>query len=97
MKSISPLSFVHQKGKFGDHENIKEKDLLKITEIKDVSIFQIVFCPCQLRHFFYKIFTKQDGKSSLSVGAVGALKAAGASAARAISRLIEMQRWQTPE
>ncbi len=42
MKSISPLSFVHQKGKFGDHENIKEKDLLKITEIKNVSIFQIV-------------------------------------------------------
>ena len=42
MKSISPLSFVQQKGKFGDHDNIKEKDLLKITEIKDVSIFQIV-------------------------------------------------------
>ena len=42
MKSISPLSFVQQKGKFGDHDNIKEKDLLKISEIKDVSIFQIV-------------------------------------------------------
>ncbi len=42
MKSISPLSFVHQKGKFGDHDNIKEKDLLKISEVKDVSIFQIV-------------------------------------------------------
>ena len=42
MKSISSLSFVHQKGKFGDHDNIKEKDLLKISEIKDVSIFQIV-------------------------------------------------------
>ena len=42
MKSISPLSFVHQKGKFGDYDNIKEKDLLKISEVKDVSIFQIV-------------------------------------------------------
>ena len=42
MKSISPLSFVHQKGKFGDYDNVDEKDLLKITEIKDVSIFQIV-------------------------------------------------------
>ena len=42
MKSISPLSIVHQKGKFGNYENINEKDLLKITEIKDVSIFQIV-------------------------------------------------------
>ena len=42
MKSISPLNLVHQKGKFGDHNDIEEKDLLKITEIKDVSIFQIV-------------------------------------------------------
>ena len=42
MKSISPLSLVHQKGKFGDHEDVEEKNLLRITEIKDVSIFQIV-------------------------------------------------------
>ena len=42
MKSISPLSFVHQKSKFGDYENKDEKDLLKISEIKDISIFQIV-------------------------------------------------------
>ena len=42
MKSISPLSLVHQKGKFGDYEDVEEKNLLRITEIKDVSIFQIV-------------------------------------------------------
>ena len=33
MKSISPLSLVHQKGKFGDHEDVEEKNLLRITEI----------------------------------------------------------------
>tara|TARA_B100000902_G_scaffold358043_1_gene372880 strand:+ start:130 stop:714 length:585 start_codon:yes stop_codon:yes gene_type:complete len=42
MKLISPLNSVNQKGKFGNFENKNEKDLIKITEIKDISIFQIV-------------------------------------------------------
>ena len=42
MKQISSLSNVHQNGKFGDFENKNEKDLLKISELKNVLIFQIV-------------------------------------------------------
>ena len=42
MKQISSLNNVHQNGKFGDIENKNEKDLLKISELKNVLIFQIV-------------------------------------------------------
>ena len=42
MKQISSLNNVHQNGKFGDFENKNEKDLLKISELKNVLIFQIV-------------------------------------------------------
>ena len=42
MKRISSLNNVHQNGKFGDFENKNEKDLLKISELKNVLIFQIV-------------------------------------------------------
>ena len=41
MKQISPLNAVIQNGKFGDFENKNEKDLLKISELKKLSIFQI--------------------------------------------------------
>ena len=42
MKQISSLNNVHQNGKFGDFENKKEKDLLKISELRNFLIFQIV-------------------------------------------------------
>ena len=42
MTSISALENIHIKNLFGDYEDKNEKDLLKISENKDLLIFQIV-------------------------------------------------------
>ena len=42
MTSVSALHHVHKPGLFGNHQNKKEEDLLKISEIKNLFIVQIV-------------------------------------------------------
>jgi len=42
MTAISPLQFVHKKGLFGDHHKADKSDLLNISEIKNLTIVQIV-------------------------------------------------------
>ena len=37
----SPLNFVHKIGKLGNHEKKNENDLLKVSEVSGLSIFQI--------------------------------------------------------
>ena len=41
MINISPLNFVHKVGKFGNSNKKKEKDLLKVSEVNGLLIFQI--------------------------------------------------------
>ena len=42
MTAITPLESIHKKGLFGDHHEQNENDLLKISEVKDLTIVQIV-------------------------------------------------------
>jgi heterotetrameric sarcosine oxidase gamma subunit len=41
MTAISPLQFIHRKGLFGDHHKKNEKDLINISEVKNLNMVQI--------------------------------------------------------
>ena len=42
MISVSALNYIHKSGLFGNHENKNEENLLKVSEIKNLLIVQIV-------------------------------------------------------
>ena len=42
MTAITPLESIHKKGIFGDHHKKNEKDLLQISEVKGLTIIQVV-------------------------------------------------------
>ena len=42
MTAITPLESIHKKGTFGDHHQKNENDLLKILEVKNLNIIQMV-------------------------------------------------------
>ena len=42
MTAVSPLQSIHKKGLFGNHHKKNERDLLNISEVKDLMIVQIV-------------------------------------------------------
>ena len=41
MKNISPLNFVHKVGKFGNYDKKNQNNLLKVSEVNELLIFQI--------------------------------------------------------
>jgi len=40
--AITPLEFIHKKGLFGDHQKKNESDLLRISEVTNSTIIQLV-------------------------------------------------------
>ena len=42
MTQFSVLNSIHKKGKFGNYENKNKKNLLKISEVNNLAIFQLV-------------------------------------------------------
>jgi len=42
MTAISPLQSIHKKGLFGNHHKKNERDLLNISEVKDLTIVQVL-------------------------------------------------------
>ena len=42
MKLVSPLSEIHKLGLYGDYDGKNQEDLIKISEVTNLSVFQVV-------------------------------------------------------
>ena len=42
MKLVSPLSEIHKSGLYGDYDGKNQEDLIKISEVTNLSVFQVV-------------------------------------------------------
>ena len=42
MTAITPLETIHKKGIFGDHQKKNSNELIKISEVKNLTIIQLV-------------------------------------------------------
>ena len=71
MSSISALENIHQKGQFGDCEGKNEKNLIKISEINNLYIVQIVQYKNSNVVFdfntagMYRAFVNKNGKKEI--------------------------------
>ena len=59
MTAITPLEHVHKKGIFGDHHKKNESDLLKILELKNLIIIQLVQYKRSKINFEKSLFRKK--------------------------------------
>ena len=52
MTALTPLEFIHKKGLFGDHHKQYEKDMLKISELNNLTIVHLL-----------KLWSVEDGEA----------------------------------
>ena len=67
IENISPLHFDHKLGFFGDYEN--KDDILKLTEVKELSIFQLQAFLIMSLILFQKLFCMEQNTFKLKLNA----------------------------